>query len=479
MTAMEATMVSTTQVVVVGGGISGLATAYFLRRLPGGVCPEVTLVEADRRLGGKVSTRYVGGIPVDTGPDGFVARAPQMAALVGDLGLTPTVVAPAVQGAYVWSRGRLRRLPSGTPFGMPERVLPLLRSGVLSPVGALRASLDLVLPRRHLPIDPSVGELLRPRFGREVFDRLVEPLLGGVHAGRADLLSARSTVPEIVALSRQDRSLYLGLRRSRRPAGRAPSPAFQTIDGGLSRLVEALTDALGDCDIRVDTRATALYHADTRYQLALDRGPTIDADAVVLATPAFAAADLVQPLSPAAAAALREIPYADVATVILAYAPDAVTRPLDATGFLVPAAEGRLIVGCTWTSVKWPRPATGSVVLIRCLVGRYGNRRWLNLTDDALVHAVHDELVRAMGIADTPRQAQVHRWPRALAQYTVGHQERLDRIDTALRRLPGLWTTGAAYRGVGLAGCVTQAQQTARAVAAELAAPRAPEQVRR
>lgn len=462
-------MTPTPRVAVVGGGVSGLATAYFLRHREGRARCEVTLIEADERLGGKILTRHAGGLPVDAGPDAFLAGSPPLRTLVTDLGLATSLVAPAVRGAYVWSRGQLRPLPPGAQFGLPERLLPLLRSGLLSPFGVLRASLDLVLPRRRWSGDPSVGELLRSRFGREVFERLVEPLLGGVHAGRADVLSAYSTVPQIDALRRRDRSLYLGLRRSRRRAGQSSGSPLQTVDGGLGRVVDALAEAIGDCDVRVGVAVTALHRVGERYRLELEPAASVDADAVVVATPAFAAADLVEPFSPAAAMGLREIPYVDVASVTLAYSPDAVTRPLDATGFLVPPAEGRLLVGCTWMSAKWPHLADRAVVLIRCLVGRYGDQRWMHLTDDDLVRQVHGELVRAMGLARAPRQAHVQRWPRALPQYTVGHRDRLERIDAGLRQVPGLRVTGAAYRGVGLAGCVAQAQQTADAVVADLA----------
>jgi oxygen-dependent protoporphyrinogen oxidase len=235
-------------------------------------------------------------------------------------------------------------------------------------------------------------------------------------------------------------------------------------------MIAALAAGIDDCEIRAGTTVVALRRTRGRYELALKHGPSIEADAVVLATPAFAAAELVESLSPAIAETLREIPYADVATLTLAYPPEALTRPLDASGFLVPPAEGRLLVGCTWTSVKWPHLAERPVVLLRCLVGRHQDRRWMSLTDDALVRQVHDELVCAMGVAAQPRNVHIQRWPQALPQYTVGHADRLERIDTALRQLPGLWLTGAAYRGVGLAGCVTQAQHAVDAIAADLAA---------
>ncbi|MDQ5840595.1 MAG: protoporphyrinogen oxidase, partial [Chloroflexota bacterium] len=206
------------RVVIVGGGISGLATAHYLHRsLGAGV--ELTLVEGGSQLGGKVANQQFSGHLVDTGPDALLVRLPAMAALLEDLGLSDQIVAPAALGAHVWSRGKLRRLPTGTLFGVPDRLLPLLRSRLMSPAGLARAALDLVLPRRRTATrDPSIADLVTPRLGTQVFDRLVEPLLGGVHAGRAAELSAHSTVPDIEAIARDNRSLYLGIRRMRRQA---------------------------------------------------------------------------------------------------------------------------------------------------------------------------------------------------------------------------------------------------------------------
>lgn len=460
-------------VVVVGGGISGLATAYFLQRAAG---PElaVTIVEASDRLGGKVLTQQIAGLPVDAGPDALLIRIPAMRALLAELGLTDAVVGPGTPGAYLWSRGRLRPLPPSSLFGVPQKLLPLLRSGLLSPLGLARAALDLLLPRKRPgdPAgdgdDPSVGELLRPRFGSQVFDRMVDPLLGGVHAGRADLLSARSTVPEIVALARRSRSIYLGGRR--RAAHPAPSgPALVTLEGGLSRLVDALVGALEGCDVRLGARVEGLQRDGSGYLLRLTDGRELGADAVVLATPAYVTAGLLADIAPEAAASAAAVPYADVASLTLVYPRASLTRELTGTGFLVPPEEGLLLVGCSWLPAKWPHLADPSRVLIRTMVGRFGDTRFVDMDDDELVARVHAELVLTMGMSAAPEQAHVQRWPRAMPQYTVGHQARLDQLDRALARAPGLHVTGAAFRGVGLASCVGQAERTASEVLAHLA----------
>jgi len=376
-------------------------------------------------------------------------------------------------GAHVWSRGQLRRLPTGTLFGVPDRLMPLLRSHLMSPAGVARAALDLVLPRRRaVSADPSIADLVAPRLGSQVFDRLVEPLLGGVHAGRAAELSAHSTVPEIEALARKNRSLYLGLNAMRRDAPPATgAPVLVTVTGGLGHLVEALVARLAGDDVRLNSRARLVERVGTGYRVDLADGQSITADALVLATPAFVTAQLLVDLSPHAAAVLTQIPYVDVATIWLAYPRSCVGRVLDGTGFLVPPEEGKLLVGCTWSSAKWPHLADDSLVLIRCMVGRRGDHRWLSMDDDTLVRLVHEELVKAMGMTSAPVDQSIQRWPQAMPQYLVGLQDRLDALGAAARHLPGLHLTGAAFRGVGIASCVADAKRTAQGVVHDVSVP--------
>jgi oxygen-dependent protoporphyrinogen oxidase len=465
-------MQSRPHVVVVGGGVSGLATAHYLHTQLGDQV-ELTVLEAGPRLGGKVANQQFSGHLVDTGPDAVLVRAPAMAALLEELGLTQEIVAPASLGAHVWSRGKLRRLPTGTLFGVPDRLIPLVRSGLMSPAGLARAALDLVLPRRRTTsADPSIAELVTPRLGSQVFDRLVEPLLGGVHAGRAAELSAHSTVPDIERLARNNRSLYLGLRKMRRHAPPSTgAPVLVTLTGGLGRLVEALAARLTGDDLRLNAAASTIARAGNGYRLDLADGQSITADAVVLATPAYATAGLLADLAPDAAALMDEIPYVDVATIWLSYPRSAMGRDLDGTGFLVPPEEGRFMVGCTWSSAKWPHLADDDLVLIRCMVGRRGDRRWVDMDDDTMVRRVHDELVEAMGLTAVPDKQSIQRWPLAMPQYLVGHQDRLDALDTAINHLPGLYLTGASYRGIGLASCVADAKRTAQDVAQDVSSP--------
>lgn len=450
------------QVVVVGGGISGLATAYFLRQRLG---PEARLrvLEASARPGGKVHTVQVATRPVDTGPDAYLSRAPELGRLVASLGLAETIVEPQSSGSYIWSRGALRPLPPGMAFGLPERLVPLLRSGLLRPTEVARAGLDLVLPPSRLPDDPSVADLVRPRFGAGVYDRLVAPLLGGVHAGDPALLSATSTVPEIAAMARSGRSLYLAMRRRRRsaptPSGR-PSAPLVSLRGGLSGLTARLVDELGPETVLTGAAVRGLdRRADGSWTVRTD-DRLLPASHVVLATPAYVTADLLADLAPGAAELLRRIAYVDVANVTLAFRRGQVPPLPPGTGFLVPPVEGELIVGCSWLSQKWPQPSD-DLVLVKAMVGRAGDSRWLTMEDERLVEEVREALSRMLGIRADPLDGIVQRWPAAMPQYVVGHAARLATLDAELAGLPGLDLTGAAYRGVGLAGCVAQAEATA------------------
>jgi len=457
-------------VVVVGAGVSGLAAAYYLMRR-GGPRVTVTVVEASVRAGGKVATEQICGHPVDAGPDSLLVRVPAMAALLDELGLSELVVAPGASGARIWSRGRLRPLPATTVFGVPTKLVPLLRSGLLSPAGATRAAADLVLPQPRRPAgrDLSVGELIRPRLGSQVFERLVDPLLGGIHAGRADLLSARSVLPEVEALIRAQRSVLLATRPKAR-SSTPTRPSLVTLETGLVALVDALVAACGEDTFMFGSPVSLLCRSGRGFDVQLADGRALPADAVVLATPAFVSAPLLAGFAPDAAAACAAIPYAGVASVTLVYPSEAVGRELDATGFLVPASEGLMLVGCSWLSAKWPHLADPSVVLVRAMVGRDGDSRFEAMSDGELVDRVHSELVTTMGMRAVPKEATVQRWPRAMPQYTVGHQDRLDRIDRDLAVVPGLALTGAAFRGVGVSSCVSQADQAATALLAWLRA---------
>jgi oxygen-dependent protoporphyrinogen oxidase len=445
-------------VAVVGGGITGLATAWFLRGRA-----TVTLVEADARLGGKIRTDELGGVPVEAGPDTFLARVPWATDLCRSLGLGEELVPPATASASVKVGDRLRPLPSRHVLGVPTALRPLLDSGVLSPAGVARAALDLTLPCTAFGPDPSVADVIGPRLGREVLERMVEPLIGGINAGRAHRLSLAATARPLADAARSNRSLILGLRHAPPPA---PGPVFLGVAGGLERLVDSLRLSLANtAQVRVATRATDLRQTEGgAWRVACQPGPGVDADAVVVTTPATVAAAVLRSVAPEAAAELAAIRYASVALATLAYRPSAVPHPLEGSGYLVPRTEGLLHTACTFSSSKWPALTGSGLVTVRASAGRDGDDRPAGLDDAELVARLHREVSAVIGAAEPPVSSLVSRWPRSFPQYDVGHQARVEALDAALPA--GVVVAGAAYRGLGIASCVQQAAAAADAVTA-------------
>ncbi len=444
------------RVAVVGGGITGLAAARYLKQEG---CA-VTVVEAGADPGGKIQTRQLTGVPVEAGPDTFLARVPWAVDLCRELGLGDDLVAPATGKAWLWIGDRLRPLPERHVLGVPTALVPLVRAGVLTPAGVARAALDLVLPRTHLGADPTVAAVVGRRMGREVVDRLVDPLVGGINAGRADALSLSATAPAISAGAGRSRSLVLGLRGARPGPG---GPVFLGLVGGLHRLVDRLADDVDD--LRLATRVTGIVRtADGGYRLACPPEPDVVADAVVVTVPSFVAGPMVATVSPAAAGLLASIRHASVVTVTLAYRPAALRRPLpEGAGMLVPRVEGRFITACTWSTSKWPALAAGGHVLLRASAGRDGDARAMDMDDDELVGRMHEELAEALGLGETPVDSLVSRWPKGFPQYVAHHQDTVDDIDRALAaEAPGVLVAGASYRGLGIAACIEQARRAAR-----------------
>lgn len=452
------------RVVVVGGGISGLVATRELVRSGLGA----SLVEEADRLGGKIATVMVDDIEIDAGPDSFLARDPAAVELCRDLGLGDQLVAPAVFGAYVWLGRDLRKVPTGFPYGLPVEPLAAWRTGVLTARGAARAAADLVLPGRLTDSDVSIGEFVTARFGNEALERLVDPLLAGTRAGRADDISLRAATPQIDALARSDRSVIRAVRRERR-RGRLESgpPPFLAVEDGIARVVDRLHDELdGKADVQTGRRVTRIDIEGGRYGLETTDGD-IDADAVILAVPAFVAAHLIEEALPDPAALLACIEYASVAVATLVFSPRSFASPREGSGFLVPSGAGRTVAACTWYSTKWPHvaPADGRQI-VRAFVGRAAGDGSLAATDDELIARVVEELHDAMAFAEPPMASALTRWERALPQYAVGHAERMDEIETLLP--PAFALTGAGYRGSGLPDCIRQAQQAAARIRATL-----------
>ncbi len=458
------------RVVVVGAGIAGLAAAHAVRRSAPGT--EVVVLEASSSVGGKLARAEVGGVLVDVGAEAMLNRRPEAVALAREVGLGDLLVHPATITANLWSRGRMRPMPR-TVMGVPTDLQALADSGLLSEPGLSRAAEEPHLAATDLGgADVSVGWLVEQRLGREVVDRLVEPLLGGVYAGHARELSARAAAPQVVALLDRDRSLLRAAAAAVEEVSDAP--VFAGLVGGLAQLPEALAARL---DVRTRSTVRALTQAaggGWDLLLGSTREPQrLHADAVVLATPARATARLLADVAPDAARALDAVDYASMAVVTLAVR----ARDLPATdgsGFLVPPVDGRAVKAATYSFAKWDwvrdAGAADDLLLLRCSLGRHREEQTLQRTDEELVGLALGDLRDAVGLVAGPVDAHVRRWGGALPQYAVGHVGRVDSIRAAVAALPGLAVCGAAYDGLGLPACIASAERAAAQVLDALAA---------
>ncbi|TNY36155.1 protoporphyrinogen oxidase [Thermomonospora catenispora] len=477
-------------VVVVGGGIAGLAAAFSLRDKP----VRVTVVEASSRIGGKLSVSEVAGVAVDEGAESTYANRSRTVGMIKDAGLGDRIMSAGVTAMAIWTRGEIRRQPARQFMGVPCDMEGLAASGVLSPEGLERARQDLVLPPSERDGDVSVAEHVGGRFGREVVDRLVDPFLASVFSGRSEILSFEATLTPLAVAARKHASLAEAASSlAPRPAeGEEPQPVkVATLRGGLGSLPAALADGLlaasPDATVRTGARVTGLAQTPNGWRLTV--GPAsdpelLDADAVIIAVPAGPAGALLSgvPGASRAVSALAEVPYASLATVTLAYPRGAFPGGLSGRGYCgyrVPAVEGKAVKEVTFTTVKWPHMA-GELEIVRCSMGRIGEEELLQRDDADLVALAAAEVAEATGVAGAPVASRVSRWEDALPQYTVGHLDRVRRIRETVADLPGLEVCGALYDGVGAGVCMATGRKAADQVLAWLRkeAPARPAAVR-
>jgi oxygen-dependent protoporphyrinogen oxidase len=462
------------RVVVVGGGISGLTAAWELTGggERGGDAPAVVVLEASSRAGGALRSDEFGGRFVDMGPDGFLGRRPEAVDLCHELGLTATLVPIAGRGASVWARGRLRPLPEGLALGIPTRFRPAARSGVLGFRGQLGLARDAVLPRPDVrgPIgDRAIGPLVARKLGQRVVDRLVDPLIGGIHAGSVDDMSAAAVFPPLLAAAQRRGGLMRALRTEVPAPDPDGPPLFWSLDGGMASLVRTLVARLGDrgVEIRLSAPAERLERTGAGWTV-WSGGAASPADAVVLAAPAPDTAALLQPHDDEAAGLLQTVEYASVVLVTFRVGTDDVPSPLYGTGFLVPRRsphKGRdpwAVTACTFLDRKWPHLARDGEVLLRASLGRMDDARPGGWSDGEAVDRAWEELGALMGVTGRPTDAVVVRCPDALPQYRVHHLLRTAGVEAAVTRLGGLAVAGAAYHGVGIPACIASGRAAAR-----------------
>jgi oxygen-dependent protoporphyrinogen oxidase len=471
---------TTPHIAVVGGGIAGLAAAHRLvelsreQRRP----VRVTLLEASRRLGGSIGTERVDGFVIEAGPDSFISEKPWALKLCERIGFTARLVGTRdeFRRTFVVHNGKLHALPDGFLLLAPTRFLPLITSGLFTLPGKMRMALDLILPRGPQRSDESLGSFVTRRLGREALERVAQPLVGGIYTADPDDLSLAATMPRFLEMERTRRSIIWAMWTQQRrgpAAARATSGArwslFVSAADGMQSFVDAIALHLPEGVARLGSAVTALQRGP-HWTVVLADGATLDADAVVLATPAHQSARFVNAFDAQLADELRAVPYASSATVSLAYRTDQIPRPLDSFGFVVPLVEARSIVACTYSSVKYPGRAPDGHVLLRAFVGGALQHDLFDQDDVTMAASVRRELRELLGITSEPVLTRIHRHAQAMPQYRVGHLDRMARIDARLAQHPGVALAGNAYRGVGIPDCIHSGEMAAEAVWATVGA---------
>ena len=459
------------RLVTVGGGIAGLTAAHRAVEISRerGTALELTVLEARDRLGGTIETEHAGGFLVETGPDSFLSEKPWGLALCRRIGLESRLVGTddRFRRVFVWFGKRLHPVPDGFQLLAPTRLTPFVTSSLFSWPGKLRMALDVILPRGGGG-DESLGAFVRRRLGREALERIAQPLVAGIYTADPDELSLLATMPRFVELERRERSLIVGLWKASRKAPAASTSGarwslFVSLAGGMGELIAALASRLPSDAVRLKHRVGGIERRGVQWRVTTEEAGAIDADAVIVATETHAASRLLRYVDPPLATMLEMIPYASSATVSLGYRRADVPHPLDGFGFVVPRAEHRDLLACTFSSVKYPGRAPERHVLIRCFVGGALNAAALERSDDEIVERVRRELGEALGITAAPMLTRVARHPASMPQYAVGHLTTVETIERRLAAIPGLLLAGGGYRGVGIADCVRSGEAAADA----------------
>lgn len=441
-------------VVVIGGGIAGLSTAWELQRQG---LSAIVLETADR-AGGVITTDRWDDWVLDAGPDSLFLHKPAAVTLCRELGIADRLVHTLTpRTAFVLRDGRLHAVAEGSFLGFPLSVASLARSSLFTIAGRARMAAELLIPRASVEADESIAAFVRRRFGQEAADYLAEPLLAGIHAGDAERLSVQALFPRLVDAERRAGSVIRAMRALHvKPA---PGGAFVSLPGGTGELVETLVAALGADRVRTNSRVLDIRRVG-HYVIDTSRGP-VEGRAVVLAVPAYVAGSLLRGFDASLAGLCEAIPYASIATVLFGYARGQVQHPMAGSGFVVPRVEPNALLAGTWVTSKWPGRAPADHVLLRGFLGGGRDPRRLDADDATLVALARSEFETLLGIRGEPLFARLYRWPRRSPQYEVGHLDRVATIDRKLEALPGLWLTGSGFHAIGIPDCIAHGRATA------------------
>ena len=452
------------RVVIIGGGISGLAAAHRILEL--NPAAQVTILEASSRLGGTIHTEFRDGFLLERGPDSFISEKPQAVALAKRLGIESRLIETneKYRRSFIVRNGRLRPVPEGFQLLAPSRMWPFITSDIFSLAGKARMAADLFLPRQGTngTTDESLASFVRRRLGVEALERMAQPMVGGIYTADPETLSLRATLPRFLEMEREHRSLILALLRQGRAQKSGTSGAryslFLSFDGGVQVLVEPLTRI--NADFRVKTRAQRLTF-EQGWTITTDKDEVFKADAVCLAVPAYIAASL---LTGELADKLRQIKYASTATINFGYRRAAIEHPLNGFGFVVPFVEKRSLIACTFSSVKFSGRAPKGHVLLRAFAGGALQPEIFALDEAELAARVEADLRELLGINEAPLFVEVAKWERSMPQYEVGHLDRIVEIENKVSKLPGLTLAGNSYRGAGIPDCIRSGESAAESI---------------
>lgn len=458
------------RIVVVGGGISGLAAAHRLIELGK---TSVTLIEASPRLGGTIQTEYRDDFLIERGPDSFISEKPEALALAKQLGLESQLIQTneEYRRSFIVRNGRLRAVPEGFQLLAPSRMWPFLTSDIFSVAGKVRMAVDLFLPRKGTngTQDESLASFVRRRLGKEALERMAQPMVGGIYTADPETLSLRATLPRFLDMERKHRSLILAMLRQSQVQKSGTSGAryslFLSFDRGMQVLIDALAHV--KADIRLNTRVERLKVDNRTWTITTNTGEQFEADAICLAVPASVAATLLNDLNGNLAAKLKQIKYASTATINFGYKRSAINHPLNGFGFVVPFIEKRSLIACTFSTVKFSGRAPEDHVLLRAFAGGALQPDIFALDESEMAARVETDLRELLGITTKPLFTEVAKWERSMPQYEVGHLDRIAEIENEVGKLPGLTLAGNAYRGAGIPDCIRSGQTAAEILATD------------
>jgi oxygen-dependent protoporphyrinogen oxidase len=448
---------------VIGAGVSGLAAGYELRKRK----RSVALFERSNRAGGVVQTDRVGEFTIDAGPDALLVQKPAAVALCNELGLGDRLLPTKLpRTAYILRGGQLHPLPGASILGFPTRLMPLVKSRLLSPSAKLRMALELFVPRRspRLQGDESIAQFVHRRFGAEAVTYIAEPLLAGIHAGDVERLSMSALFPRLVDAEAKTGSVIRSFRRAQGPAN--ADGVFRSFPNGVAELIDGLMKAMPKESVRLNSSVTRIAKTTDGFVIHVDGQPAISARSVILAVPAPAAAELLAPIDLELSASCSSIRYLSTATVVFAFPREAVKHDLRGSGFVVPKAEGISITAAAWISSKWPQRAPEGYALLRAFLGGARDPDVLTKSDQDLIAVALGDLTKILDIRTAPTLTRLYRWNKSSPQQEVGHGELMKNIDTALAKHPGLFISAAGFRGVGIPDCIADARATAGQAAA-------------